>query len=142
MAAWRSRVTAARIGHLATVGADGSPHVVPICFALVGDTAYSAVDHKPKRHLRLRRLTDIAETGRASLLIDYYDEDWSLLWWARLDGPARLVTDPAERGRALTELAGKYDQYAQRPPEGPVIAVDAERWTVWSATGSGSAAQL
>ena len=45
-----------RVARLATVGPDGRPHVVPICFALDGDTLYTAVDSKPKSTRRLRRL--------------------------------------------------------------------------------------
>ena len=30
-------------------------------------------------------------------------------------------------------LAERYDQYRERPPEGPVIAVTIDGWTGWSA---------
>jgi len=130
----RALVTGARSGHLATVGADGHPHVVPVCFVLCGEVAYSAVDHKPKRTSRLRRTANIEATGRASLLVDFYAEDWSTLWWVRLDGPARVVTDQAEADRAIAALVGKYPQYAGHPPAGPVLALDATRWIGWSAT--------
>ena len=91
----RGFVSAAPVGRLATVGADGAPHVVPVCFVLVADTAYSAVDDKPKRSRRLRRLANIEATGRACLLVDEYDDDWSRLRWVRLDGHGRLVEDAA-----------------------------------------------
>ena len=45
----------ARVARLATVDPDGRPHVVPICFALDGDTLYTAVDEKPKSTRRLIR---------------------------------------------------------------------------------------
>lgn len=125
------------MARLATVDADGEPHLVPICFALLGDTVYSAVDHKPKRSSRLRRLANIAATGRACMLLDEYDDaDWTRLWWVRLDGPARLVEDPAEVVRARAALAGKYPQYADAPPSGPIIALSITRWTGWSAGAS------
>lgn len=124
----------ARVGHLATVGSDGSPHVVVVCFALVGDTAYTAVDHKPKRAGELRRVANIKATAMASLLVDRYDEDWSALWWVRLDGPGRVVEEPGETRRAVAALVAKYPQYQARPPAGPVLAVDVERWSGWSAT--------
>jgi len=130
----RSRVEAARVARLATVGGDGEPHVVPVCFVLLGDTVYSAVDHKPKRTSRLRRIANIEATGRACVLVDEYDDaDWSRLWWARLDGSARVVDDPAEMARVRSALVGKYPQYAITPPSGPVIALDITRWTGWSA---------
>jgi PPOX class probable F420-dependent enzyme len=128
----RSLVAAARVGRLATVDAAGRPHAVPVCFVLLGDTAYSAVDHKPKRSTRLRRIANIEATGRACLLVDHYEEDWSALWWVRLDGAARVVTDPGEAARAVDGLVGKYPQYAARPPAGPVLALDVRKWTAWS----------
>jgi len=133
----RTRVALARVGRLATAGADGRPHAVPLCFVLVGDVVYSAVDHKPKRGPRLRRLRNIEETGRACLLVDEYADDWSALWWVRLDGRARLVGDGGESDRAVAELVRKYRQYAQRPPTGPVLAIDVDTWTWWSATSAG-----
>jgi PPOX class probable F420-dependent enzyme len=128
----RRLVESARVARLATVGADGQPHLVPVCFALLDDTAYSAVDHKPKRTARLRRLTNIEATGRACLLVDHYAEEWETLWWVRLDGLGRVVADPAEAGRAIAALVDKYPQYAARPPAGPVLAVDVTGWSGWS----------
>jgi PPOX class probable F420-dependent enzyme len=93
---------------------------------------YNAVDHKPKRSARLRRLANIEATGHACLLIDEYGEDWSSLWWVRLDGSGRIVGDPAEAARAVAALEAKYPQYRGRPPSGPVLAVTVDRWSGWS----------
>jgi PPOX class probable F420-dependent enzyme len=128
----RQVVESARVGHLGTAAPD--PHVVPICFALVGDTVYSAVDHKPKRGPQLRRITNIRATGRACLLVDAYDEDWTRLWWVRVDARARVVDDADDVRRALDALAAKYTQYAQHRPSGPVLALDAHRWSGWAAS--------
>ncbi|PWU48538.1 TIGR03668 family PPOX class F420-dependent oxidoreductase [Micromonospora globispora] len=129
----RQRVGSARAARLATVDPDGRPHLVPVCFVLLGDVVYHAVDEKPKRHRRLRRLANIQATGRACLLIDEYDEDWSKLWWVRLDGHGRQVEDPAEEAAARAALAAKYPQYVERPPGGPVVAVTVTHWSAWSA---------
>lgn len=134
----RQRVVDARVGRLATVRDDGRPHLVPCCFALVGDIVYSAVDTKPKSTMALRRLANLRANGHASLLVDHYDDDWSALWWIRLDGSARVLdatTDPgaaAEQARALDLLAAKYPQYRERRPPGAVLALDVERWRAWS----------
>jgi PPOX class probable F420-dependent enzyme len=127
----RQRVADARVGRLATVREDGRPHVVPCCFVLVGDRLYSAVDAKPKSTLALRRLANLRANGHASLLVDYYEEDWSQLWWVRVDGRGRVVDGGTERQLALRTLADKYEQYRTTPPPGPVVAVDVERWTAW-----------
>lgn len=129
----RRLVAAARVGRLATVAADGRPNLVPVCFALRGDTVYSAVDHKPKRTRQLRRIANLAQTGWASLLVDAYAEDWSTLWWVRLDGAGRVVADQPEAAAAIAALAEKYPQYREQPPAGPVIAVEVSRWRGWSA---------
>lgn len=122
----------ADVARLASVRPDGAPHVVPVCFAVDGDVLYTAVDSKPKRTQRLARMRNIVGEPRVALLADRYDEDWSRLWWVRADGRARIVDDPAERDRALAALAGRYPQYRDSPPAGPVLAVDVDRWSGWN----------
>jgi PPOX class probable F420-dependent enzyme len=133
LATMRRLVEPARVARLATVAADGTPHLVPFCFALLGDAVYSAVDHKPKRGARLRRFDNVRATGRACVLVDEYAEDWSTLWWVRIDGHGRVVDDQAEAARAIAALTGKYPQYADRPPHEPVLAVTALHWSGWAA---------
>jgi PPOX class probable F420-dependent enzyme len=130
----RRRVAAARVAHLATADADGRPHIVPISLALDERTLYFAVDAKPKRTTDLKRLRNIAANPRVSVLVDHYEDDWDRLWWVRLDGIARVVTDGAELDQALHLLAERYVQYRATRPTGPVVAVSVERITGWSAT--------
>jgi PPOX class probable F420-dependent enzyme len=115
-----------RVARLASVGADGRPHVVPICFALDGDTLYMAVDSKPKSTPALRRLANIEANPRVEIVVDHYDEDWTKLWWIRLAGEARVVDHDA---RGLELLQAKYPQYRADPPAGPfvVVAIDSRR---------------
>lgn len=129
----RALFAAARVARLASVRADGSPHLVPVCFAVTGDVVYTAVDHKPKRTPDLARLANIRHEPRVALLADRYLDDWSQLWWVRVDGLAREVADRGERSRAVTALEARYRQYRRRPPSGRVIAVDAGRWSGWKA---------
>ena len=132
-ARWRERFAAAPVARMATITPAGRPHVVPVTCAVSGDTIYWAVDHKPKRSRRLARLANLAANPAVAMVADHYEEDWSLLWWVRADGTGREVTDPAERARALAALTAAHPQYADRPPEGPVVAVDVERWSGWEA---------
>jgi PPOX class probable F420-dependent enzyme len=132
----RARFAAARVVRLATVSAEGRPHLVPVCFAVADDTVYSAVDDvKPKSGRRLRRLSNAAATGVACLLADHYDDaDWSALWWVRADGAARvLAPGDVEARRAVALLVDRYAQYRERPPAGAVLAVDVTRWSGWTA---------
>ena len=129
----RERFARARVARLASVGPDGRPHVVPVAFALDGETIYSVVDEKPKRTVRLRRIENLRERPAAAVLADHYDEDWSRLWWVRADGLARVLDGCGEEAaRAVALLAARYPQ--QRAA-GAVLAVDVERWSAWSAGG-------
>lgn len=129
----RRRVEQARVARLATVAADGRPHLVPCCFAVVGDVLYSAVDPvKPKSTPSLRRLDNIGHNRAVSLLVDRYDERWARLWWVRLDGLAEVLdASSARHATGADLLASKYPQYAGVPLDGPMIVVHVERWTAW-----------
>jgi PPOX class probable F420-dependent enzyme len=135
VAACRRLLADARVARLATADAGGRPHVVPLVFVLLGDVVWSAVDAKPKSTQRLRRLANVAATGRASLLVDRYDEDWRALWWVRVDGRAEVL-DPADPRAvvAVDGLVAKYAQYRDARPTGPVLAVRCDTWRSWSAT--------
>ena len=126
------RVTAARVARLATVDPDGRPHLVPIVFALDGDTLYSAVDAKPKRSRRLRRIENARERPDVTILVDHFEEDWSRLWWIRLRGRARVLDAGDELEHALRLLLEKYPQYREHPPGGPVLAVDVTEVRAWN----------
>jgi PPOX class probable F420-dependent enzyme len=130
-ATMRQRVRAARVARLATVTPTGRPHVVPCCFTLEGDVVYSVVDSKPKSTTNLQRLENIRAHGEAALLVDHYDEDWTALWWIRVDGNARVVEAGDEHDHAVRVLREKYDQYQSMPLSGAVIAIDARRWRAW-----------
>ena len=129
-----SRLTAARVARLATTDPDGRPHLVPIVFALDGETLYSAVDRKPKRSTKLRRIENARARPDVTILVDHYEDDWDKLWWIRLRGRARVLDDGTERERALALLTAKYPQYRDVPPDGPVLAVDVTQVRTWSAT--------
>src|ERR1700730_15047208 len=92
----KRRVESASVARLATTGANRKPHVVPICFAIEGQTLYFAVDSKPKQTTNLKRLRNIAANPAVSILVDHYEDDWDRLWWVRLDGSARIETNDAE----------------------------------------------
>ncbi len=118
---------------MATTDPDGRPHLVPIVFALEGETLYSAVDRKPKRFSKLRRIENARARPEVTILVDHYEEEWGSLWWIRLRGRARVLDDGEERERALALLQEKYPQYRTEPPDGPVLAVDVTEIREWRA---------
>jgi PPOX class probable F420-dependent enzyme len=131
----RDTFAAARVARLATVRADGRPHLVPIVFAMPDDdTVVFAVDAKPKRTTALKRLANIAAHPAVAVLADAYSEDWRALWWVRGDGIARVI-DPGDdddlRARALDALAARYEQYRDARPAGAVVTIAIERWSGW-----------
>jgi PPOX class probable F420-dependent enzyme len=128
----RARFAAARVARLATADAAGRPHLVPIAFAVAGDTIYSAVDAKPKRTLALRRLANVRANPAVSLLVDHWDEeDWSRLWWVRADGRGRVLAPADEEARRAIELL--RERYPRQRAAGEVLAVAVERWSGWTA---------
>jgi PPOX class probable F420-dependent enzyme len=130
----RRRFAAARVARLATADAGGVPHIVPVVFAVEGDTIVIAVDRKPKRTTALKRLANVRANPRVALLADHYADDWDALWWARADGLGRVL-DPGEpeARRAVALLAERYPQHRAAPPEGPVLSVAVTRWSGWAA---------
>jgi PPOX class probable F420-dependent enzyme len=123
-----------RVGHLATVSRGGEPHVVPVCYAVADDTIYTPIDEKPKQPGRtLRRVRNIEETGRAALVVDRYDEDWTQLGWVLLRGRAELLAPGSpEQARAVELLRQRYPQYrAMRLETQSMIALRIERVSVW-----------
>jgi len=129
----RRRLAGSKVARLATVNPEGRPHVVPIVFALEGDTLYFAVDSKPKKTTRLTRLKNIAVNSEVSVLVDHYEDDWTKLWWVRADGTAYIVIDDFEAQRAINLLAKRYEQHATDRPGGPVVAIHIDRLTGWTA---------
>ena len=122
------------VGRLATADAAGRPHVVPVCFALDGDSVYVAIDAKPKRGdpLRLKRLRNIAENPSASLVVDRYADDWSRLGWVLLRGDAEILTEGVEHIAAQDLVRARYPQMRDMDLTGlPVIALRLARASSW-----------
>ena len=137
----RSRFASARVARLATVDGAGRPHLVPMVFAVDGETIYSVVDAKPKRTTALRRLANVRENPQVSLLVDHYDENWDALWWVRADGRGAILPTETEAdgGRARRAVAMLAERYPQQRAIASVLAVTVERWTGWSAGAAGAA---
>ena len=121
------------VAMLATVGADGAPHLVPVVFAVHDDVVYTAVDAKRKSTQRLRRLANIEANPKVSMLVDHYDDDWTQLWWVRADGIAAIHYSGEEMAAGYALLRRKYVQYQRIALDGPVVTVDVQRWASWQA---------
>ena len=112
---------------------------MPVCFVLLGDTLYHAIDAKPKSAdpRRLRRVQNVRANPVAALLVDHYVEDWRRLWYALFFGRARVIDQGREQERAIAALRRKYPQYRSTLPLGRdalVIAIDVRRLSHWQAS--------
>ncbi|MBU9767268.1 TIGR03668 family PPOX class F420-dependent oxidoreductase [Mycobacterium sp. TNTM28] len=129
------RFATAPLAVLSTLRPDGAPHLVPVVFAVYGDaegaTIYTAVDAKPKTTQRLRRLANIDNDARVSLLADHYGDDWTQLWWVRADGQAAVHHGGEQMATGYALLRAKYPQYERIALNGPVITVQVTRWASW-----------
>lgn len=130
-----------RVARLATADASGAPHVIPICFALIGDVFYFVVDEKPKRtRTGLKRLRNIAANPQVALVIDDYDEDWTRLAYLLVRGGAAVVEEPAEYAAVLAVLRRRYPQYRTMllaPDTHPMVRIVPRHRHLWHATAAG-----
>ena len=126
-----------RAGRLATVGRDGLPHVVPVCYACDGHALFIALDQKPKRVApeRLKRVRNILENSAVALVVDHYDDDWSRLAYVMIQGTAELLQPAAvEHARSLELLRARYPQYRAMALEvAPVIMIRPSKIVAWGA---------
>ena len=133
-----------RVARFATVGPDGVPHLVPVCYRATLDASGVvaldiALDEKPKGGAprALRRVRNLLANPAVALLIDRYDDgDWDRLAFLRVDGHAALLEpgDPAH-APAVAALRAKYPQYrAMALEDRPIIRVTPTRVSGWSAS--------
>lgn len=127
----RQRLRTAKVARLATITPRDRPHIVPCCFVLATEVIYSGIDGKPKSGPALQRVANLRSRSRFTLLVDHYEEDWSQLWWVRVDGRGRIVDHEHERQEAVRLLTEKYPQYHDVPIPGPVLALEIEAVTAW-----------
>jgi len=126
-----------RVAHLGTADAAGHPHVVPICYALAGETVYFTIDEKPKRRPhQLKRLTNLRENPSAAVIVDRYDEDWSRLAWVMVRGRADVLESGSEHDMAQIRLGARYPQLAgMRIAHLPAVAIRIEHVSSWGRVG-------
>jgi PPOX class probable F420-dependent enzyme len=123
-----------RVGRLALLDADGAPRVLPVTYAISGESLVTAVDHKPKRLTgeQLARVRWLRARPGAALTVDHYEDDWSALAWVQVLGSVR-VRDAASSPEAMAALAERYEPYRSDPPAGPLLFLDPARLLWWHA---------
>jgi PPOX class probable F420-dependent enzyme len=131
--AWAGELIAnQRVAHLAFLDEAARPRVLPVTFALAGDSAWSAIDAKPKRSAEPARVRWLRRRPEAALCVDVYDDDWTRLAWVQLLGRVEVLElDDGVAG--LEALTAKYPQYRAQPPPGPLLRLEVERALSWRA---------
>lgn len=132
--AQRRFLDAQRVARFASADEHARPHVVPVCFCVIGDSAYFSIDEKPKRSPggRLKRLRNVSANPQAALVADRYDEDWGQLGWVMLQGETDVLDDGEEHAMAQAHLKDRYVQL--RPmhlANKPVVAIRIQHVSSW-----------
>ena len=130
----RDLLGTARVARLAFIDDRDRPRVLPVTFAVVGDSVWSAIDEKPKRAAEPARVRYLRRRPAAALCVDRYSDDWSRLAWVQVLGRVDVLS-AAGAPEALQVLAGKYGPYRERTPPGPLLRLSVESALSWRATG-------
>lgn len=112
------RLAGAVHGVLSTVHPLRGVDAVPVVFAVddVGRLAIPIDLVKPKTPGPLRRELNLEADGRAVLLVDRWDgDDWSRLWWVRVELHYEATLGPDGWGDFAARLATRYPQYRDQP---------------------------
>ena len=123
-----------RVARFATADPGGQPHIVPICYAVSGDSVYFTIDEKPKP---LKRIRNLQQNPHVALVVDRYDEDWTRLGWVMVQGEAALLDNGEEHSKAQRLLKARYPQLDEMQiSELPVIAIRIKRVVSWGNLGT------
>jgi PPOX class probable F420-dependent enzyme len=122
-------------GFLATLGKNGNPTIVPVCFAYSNGAIYTAIDEKPKSSRVPARLTNIEGDSRVAFIIDNYSQNWEKLSYLLVHGKARVVENQGEVDKAKSLLIGKYPQYRRLKLKEQMIEISVDRIKLWEFDG-------
>jgi len=127
-----------RIARLSTLEGDGTPQVLPVCYAAAETSIYITIDQKPKSGdpRKLKRLQNIRRNPKVALVADHYDDDdWTQLHWLMVRGIAEILEDGLEHDQAQDLLRARYPQYRRMELDDlPVIAIRITEARGWSGT--------
>ncbi|MGH7413684.1 MAG: pyridoxamine 5'-phosphate oxidase family protein [Candidatus Rokuibacteriota bacterium] len=109
-----------RVARVATVGAAGMPHLVPVCQMLVRGKIYFASGKKARKVLNLRA------NPRLALTIDLYSDDWDRIQGVMVQGTTRVIERGARFRVLRRRLYAKYPQYPREAALGESDSVIVE----------------
>jgi PPOX class probable F420-dependent enzyme len=123
-------------GFLASVGRNGNPTVVPVCFVYSNGMIYTAIDRKPKTKGTLARTQNILRNKTVAFVVDEYSDDWRRLSYALFHGKATILADSKENRMAASMLVQKYPQYKWLGlKESRIIRIRVAKAKLWRFSG-------
>ncbi len=104
-----------RVSRLATVSAEGQPHLVPVCHVLAGGKIYIGSGDDATK------VRNIKANPHVTVTVDLYSDHWAALKGVMVQGRAKLI----ERGPAFQRARRKlYEKYPQYPKEAAISPSD------------------
>ena len=94
-----------RVSRVATSGASGMPHLVPVCHVLIDGKIYFASGNDGKKVLNLK------VNDRIALTVDLYSDNWAHLKGVMVQGRAKLIAKGPRFRKVRARLYAKYPQY-------------------------------
>ena len=110
-----------RTCRVATVGADGSPHITPLWFVWDGAALWLT------SIVKSQRWTDLQRDGRVSVVVDGGD-DFMQLRGVEIRGTATPVGEVPRLGEAVPELDAPERLYADKYAGGTVVHDGRHAW--------------
>lgn len=118
-----------RVCRVATVSADGQPHLVPVCHAVAGGKLYIGSGDDATKIRNLKANPHITVT------VDLYSDHWASLKGVMIQGRAKLIERGPGFQRARRKLYEKYPQYSKEaaisPSDSVVIEVTPTHVFTW-----------
>ncbi len=112
------------VGRLATVGSDGLPHVVPVCYLFEGGAFYVATDYGTRKYRNVR------ENPRAALVVDTYRPHRAVM----VQGKVEVLERGEEFRRIRQRFYERFDWARQDPweeGEAPILKLVPLRKVSW-----------
>jgi PPOX class probable F420-dependent enzyme len=118
-----------RVCRVATAGAAGVPHLVPVCHVVAGGKIYFASGDDA------RKVKNLRDNPRVTVTVDVYSDHWGTLKGVMVQGRARLVERGPRFRRVRDRLYRKYAQYRREaaisPSDSVVVEVTPTRVFSW-----------
>ena len=106
-----------RVCRMATVSADGRPHLIPVCHVLASGKLYIGSGDEGAK------VRNIKVNPHVTVTVDLYSDHWAALKGVMVQGRAKLIERGPAFQRARRKLYEKYPQYSKEAAISPADSV-------------------